>query len=148
MRSRSTFRPIVLTGLLALAIYGVLKPGTTNTASISATEIYVVDGDTLRYNDEPIRLAGFNTPETRRAECDDERDAGIAAKDRLQALLSNAVEIDLEVRLNNSGAPVQDKYRRQIARLILDGTDVADILIPEGHAEPYDGGTRRDWCGP
>lgn len=147
MRSRSTFRPIILTGLLALAIYGVLKPGTTNMASISATEIYVVDGDTLRYNDEPIRLAGFNTPETRRAECDDERDAGIAAKDRLQALLSNAVEIDLEVRLNNSGAPVQDKYRRQIARLILDGTDVADILIPEGHAEPYDGGVRRNWCG-
>ncbi len=60
---------------------------------------------------------------------------------------SHALERD-EVRLNNSGAPVRDKYRRQIARLILDGTDVADILIPEGHAEPYDGGARRDWCGP
>ncbi|WP_039019629.1 thermonuclease family protein [Halocynthiibacter namhaensis] len=147
MRSRSTFRPIILTGLLGLAIYGVLKPDATNRASVSATDIYVVDGDTLRFDDEPIRLTGFNTPETRRAECDSERDAGFAAKERLQELLSNAVEIYLEVRLNSSGVPVRDKYRRQIARLILDGTDVADILIPEGHAESYDGGARRNWCG-
>ena len=145
MRSRSIFTPIILTGVLVFSIYTILKPIETNTVSV--TDIYVVDGDTLRYRNEPIRLAGFNTPETRGAECDDERDAGIAAKGRLQDLLTNADEIALEVRLNNSGAPVQDKYRRQIARLILDGTDVADILIPEGHAEPYDGGVRRNWCG-
>jgi endonuclease YncB( thermonuclease family) len=130
-----------------LAIYGVLNPGAINTASVSAADIYVVDSDTLRYNNEPIRLAGFNTPETRSAECDSERCAGFAAKERLQELLSNAVEVDLEVRLNSSGVPVRDKHRRQITRLVLDGTDVADILIPEGHAEPYDGGARRNWCG-
>jgi len=146
MRSRSVFTPIILTGLLVFSIYTVLKPVGTNTAAVSVADIYVVDGDTLRYDNEPIRLAGFNTPETRNAECDSERDAGIAAKHRLQELLSAAVEIDLEIRLNNSGVPVRDKYRRQIARLVLDGTDVADVLVLEGHAEPYDGGTRRNWC--
>lgn len=147
MRSRSIFTPIILTGLLVFSIYTVLKPVGSNTAAVSVTDIYVVDGDTLHYDNEPIRLAGFNTPETRNAECDSERSAGIAAKQRLQELLSAAVEIDLEIRRNNSGVPVRDKYRRQIAQLVLEETDVADVLISEGHAEPYSGGTRPSWYG-
>jgi hypothetical protein len=50
MRSRGKLTPIILTGLLALTIYGVLKPGAINTASISVTDVYVVDRATLRYN--------------------------------------------------------------------------------------------------
>ena len=93
-----------------------------------------------------IRLAGFNTPETRNAGCDHERVAGLTAKHRLQELLTNANNVKLVLRLNSAGAPVREKYRRQIALLLIDGTDVADILISEGHAEPYDVGVRRNWC--
>ena len=41
-----------------------------------------------------------------------------------------------------------DKYGRVLARLEVDGEDVATLLIAEGHARPYDGRSRRaGWCG-
>jgi len=32
---------------------------------------------------------------------------------------------------------------------VIDGEDVASIMVREGHAVPYEGETkRRDWCAP
>jgi len=40
------------------------------------------------------------------------------------------------------------KYFRIVATVEADGQDVADLLIQEGLAVVYDGGTKvKDWCG-
>ena len=40
------------------------------------------------------------------------------------------------------------KYFRIVATVEADGQDVSDLLIQEGLAVPYDGGTKvKDWCG-
>lgn len=100
------------------------------------------DGDTLRCGDERIRIVGLDTPETYRAECEDERRLGYTAAGRLQFLLyTRRIEIER--------VPGRDKYGRTLARVLVSGQDVAQILVAEGLARPYDGKTRRQsWCYP
>jgi micrococcal nuclease len=101
----------------------------------------VVDGDTIKapYG-VTYRLMGYDTPETRFARCDAERELGFAAKDRLEDLLAQG-----EVRVLESGKI--DKYGRTLAEVTVNGRDVGDILIDEGLARPYQGGKRASWCG-
>ncbi|MBI1492033.1 thermonuclease family protein [Halocynthiibacter styelae] len=145
MITRTYIIPAALTLILAFSLYQMLKPE-PGAMQLLAADIYVVDGDTIRVGDDSIRLDGFNTPETRFAACERERAMGIAARDRLQDLLNTASEIRMVLTLTRSGTPARDKYRRLIGRLLLNGQDVADVLITEGYAEPYTGGQRRSWC--
>jgi len=38
------------------------------------------------------------------------------------------------------------KYFRILANVYVDGKDLAQALIQEGHARAYDGGKRGSWC--
>jgi endonuclease YncB( thermonuclease family) len=39
------------------------------------------------------------------------------------------------------------KFGRECARLFVNGEDVSDVMVREGHARPYSGrGRRADWC--
>lgn len=129
---------------MAALYYLLAPPPPENT--IPASDIYVVDGDTIRVDGESYRLAGFNTPETRTAECASERVVGYEAKERLRQLLDAAEAIRLDIHLKRNGAPTQDKYRRRVGDLFVDGQSVAEVMISEGHAERYENGARRDWC--
>jgi len=104
----------------------------------------VVDGDTVdlscpgegRFR---ARLMGFDTPETYRARCQAERRLGEAAGQRLGELAARA-------RTSEARFFGYDRYDRRLARLWLDGTDVASTLVSEGLAVRYTGGRRIDWC--
>jgi micrococcal nuclease len=100
----------------------------------------VVDGDTIKapYG-VTYRLMGYDTPETRFAKCDAERELGYAAKDRLEELLRTS-----EVKVLESGK--EDRYGRSLAHLTANGKDVGTILIGEGLARPYQGKKRESWC--
>ena len=101
----------------------------------------IVDGDTIKAPfGVTYRLLGFDTPETRFARCDAERELGLAAKDRLEELLTRG-----EVRVLESGK--LDRYGRTLASVTVNGRDVGEILIGEGLARPYRGGRRGSWCG-
>ena len=39
-----------------------------------------------------------------------------------------------------------DQFGRALVRLELDGQDVADRMIREGHGRRYGGGPRGSWC--
>lgn len=39
-----------------------------------------------------------------------------------------------------------DRYGRTLARMMLDGLDVAELLIAENLARKYAGGRRQGWC--
>lgn len=115
-----------------------LQPDTAET--VNPGLLSVVDGDTVRLAGERIRLTGFDAPETYRAECVAERAQGEAATARLRELIGQASHATLTY------LPRQDQYGRDLARLSLDGHNVADIMVREGLARRYGGGQRRPWC--
>ncbi|NIA72363.1 thermonuclease family protein [Pelagibius litoralis] len=104
----------------------------------------VYDGDSVRatVNGEStrIRVMGLDTPEMPpRAKCEAEKAGAYAARDRLRALSEGAA-----VTFCPDG---KDRYGRTLAVMLIDGVDVAEILIAEGLAREYHGGRRQGWCG-
>ncbi|MDB5375841.1 MAG: hypothetical protein JWR00_287 [Rubritepida sp.] len=100
---------------------------------------HVIDGDTLACGSERVRIMGLDAPEMR-GHCPAEISAAHAAKARLVVLIAGGISLEPHGR---------DRYRRLLA-VVRDrqGRDVAQALILERHARPYDGRGRRDgWCG-
>ena len=113
----------------------------------------VVDGDTVDamidlgfgvHVKKRIRLAGINAPESRTRD-KQEKILGLAAKDRLIAMLDSA-DNNFELESQELG-----KYGRVLGRLHIDKLDgkavitkvcVNDCLVKEGYAVEYDGGKR------
>ncbi len=105
----------------------------------------VIDGDTIDLDcaGEGLvrtRLMGFDTPEVFSPKCDAELALGNAATQALQHRVDGSREVLVAFRGT-------DRYGRRLARLSLDGTDVAQPLIAAGLARPYEGGRRDGWCG-
>lgn len=104
----------------------------------------VVDGDTvdllvdmgfMHSQKMRVRLARINTPELNRRE---EREAGLAAKQRLEELISGE-QVVIRTNKDKTG-----KFGRYIADIyICEHTGelicVNDVLLKEGHAELYQG---------
>lgn len=70
-----------------------------------------------------------------------ERAAAVVAQQLVRDQLSRAQRVDLE-RVQ------RDKYFRILADVRADGESVAQMLISQGLAYPYNGGTKQriDWC--
>ena len=119
----------------------------------NATCTRVVDGDTIDamidlgfgvHVKKRIRLAGINAPESRTRD-KQEKILGLAAKDRLKAMMEGA-DNKFELESQELG-----KYGRVLGKLHIDKLDgkdlitktcVNDCLVKEGYATEYDGGKR------
>ena len=106
----------------------------TTVAAIGAALI-VIGGDTIRSDEERIRLEGIDVAEIGHAKCEAERRLAILAKHRLEQLLGSG---DVDIRRNAHPKP-PDRYGRTLAQVLVDGEDVACILIKEGYARPWTG---------
>jgi endonuclease YncB( thermonuclease family) len=106
-----------------------------------AAQIYAIDGDTIVMDGETIRLANIDAPETHQAKCDAELRLGEVAKRRMEALITS----DPVTLIRGDGGRMKDKYGRSLARVIVDGHDVGEILVAEQLARPWDG-RRHPWC--
>lgn len=72
-----------------------------------------------------------------------QRDAAVVkhlATSALRNATEDALRVELVVLLG------LDRYGWGLARLILDGGDVADMMIQAGLARPYSGGRSVSWC--
>lgn len=127
---------IVFSGLHAKDSYGRFKvnkvirvyDGDTFFADINS--VHPIIGDTIG-----IRIDNINTPEIRgSSEC--EKAAAHKAKAFVQKKLKNAKKIEL--RNIKRG-----KYFRIVADVYIDGINLGDLIISEGLAVPYDGGTKQ-----
>ena len=98
----------------------------------------VVDGDTVWWHGEKLRLAGIDTPEAHSSKCLRQSPLAGAATDRLVELLRQG-----EASIVREGT---DRYRRTLARISVDGRDVGEVLVAEGHARVYVPG-EQPWCG-
>ena len=107
------------------------------------------DGDTITFNlpdlhpvigaNISVRIKGIDTPEIR-GKCEKEKSLANAAKKFVQNILENSWSIDLR---NIS----RDKYFRIVADVIVDKGSVAEFLIMNDLAVPYDGGKKTyNWC--
>ena len=102
---------------------------------------YVTDGDTFRLESgERIRIAGIDAPETHadQARCAAEISLGNQAAERARELLDHR-EVEL-IRVGRS-------YNRTVARVTLNGRDVAAALVADGVARWWPRGVAKpDWC--
>ena len=103
-------------------------------------EACVVDGDTIWFRGEKIRLADYNTPETFEAKCDYERELGTRATARFTELL-NAGPFTLTPEADRP----HDRYGRALFTVTRGGQSLGDVLVAEGLAERWTG-RRREWC--
>jgi len=121
----------------------LLMAGPVMAAEIHCPAPVVVDGDSIRCGEEPLRLVGFDCPETWKPKCPAEMNRGLAATRRLKELL--ATKPFRAVRSPKG----KDRYGRTLALLYIDGENVADVMIRERLARIllYDHGEqRRSWC--
>ena len=107
------------------------------------------DGDTIRFNlplyppiagkDIRVRVNGIDTPEIK-GKCKKEKYEAQQARDMVADILDGAKKITL--RNMKRG-----KYFRIAADVIIDGENLADVLIEAGMAIKYDGGKKtHKWC--
>jgi endonuclease YncB( thermonuclease family) len=101
----------------------------------------VVDGDTIRYGGEKIRLADLNAPEMSRAQCAGEYALGERTTHRLVELMNAG-----PFTITPVGGRDADNYGRKLRVIARDGRSVSDTLIAEGLARPWNG-ARQSWCG-
>ena len=114
----------------------------------------VVDGDTVDVDidlgfgvwmhKERVRMMGIDTPESRTRD-KVEKAFGLASKERLKELLPiGSIQI-LKTEIDRSGEDKKGKFGRILGDFLVDDNRrCTDILVEEGHAVAYFGGSKDD----
>ena len=107
------------------------------------------DGDTIRFDlpgyppiagdDIRVRVNGIDTPEIK-GKCEKEKYDAQQVRDMVADILKDAEQITLKNM-------ERGKYFRIAADVIVDGENLADMLVEAGVAVRYDGGRKNHkWC--
>ena len=113
----------------------------------------VVDGDTVDIDidlgfgiwmhKERVRMMGIDTPESRTRD-KVEKAFGLASKARLKELLPVGSIQVLKTEIDRSGEDKKGKFGRILGDFIIEDKRATDILIEEGHAVAYFGGSKEE----
>ena len=114
--------------------------------------VKIVDGDTVDVDidlgfgvtlrDERVRIMGIDTPESRTKDKVEDL-FGEAAKERLKVLMKDGGK--LITTEDRKGEDMKGKFGRILGDFrIGDGRKITDILIEEGHAVAYFGGSKEE----
>lgn len=135
----------------ALILLAALLAGAASAETVDGARFVIIDGDTVSFDGERIRILNIDAPESFRSRCEAELIVGLRAKERLAALLrSGRVTID---RCEPGTNRCRDRYGRTLARLRAGGRDVGEVLISERLALPWRAGAEARaerlgaWCG-
>ena len=113
----------------------------------------VLDGDTIDvvidlgfdlYKKERVRVAGVDTPE-KRTKDEEEKKLGYDATNWLKEKLEGAIHGDDELIVRTELVGGVGKYGRLLGWLYIGDAEVSlnEMMIEEGFAWPYDGGTKQ-----
>lgn len=137
------FSRIFLISALTIVSASFAASSTATAKPICKGKVCVLDGDTISYGEERIRIANIDAPEISGAKCDAERRLGLVAKNRLYTLLrTGRLKI---VRGDPIDGRKVDRYKRTLAIILVNKKDVGEILIDEQLARPWSG-KREPWC--
>ena len=112
----------------------------------------IVDGDTVDVDidlgfgvwlkNERVRMMGIDTPESRTRD-EVEKKFGLASKARLKELLGK--DAILKTQINKDGEDMKGKFGRILGDFITkDNRMATDVLVEEGHAVAYFGGSKEE----
>ncbi len=129
-------------------------PSRKSCYNFRVTEINkVLDGDTIDvtidlgfdlYKKERVRVAGVDTPEKRTRDLE-EKALGIDATNWLKEKLEDTINGDGELSVRTELVGGVGKYGRLLGWLYIDDSEISlnELMITEGYAWPYDGGTKK-----
>ena len=132
----------------------MIPPSRKSCYNFRVTEINrVVDGDTIDvtidlgfdlYKKERVRIAGIDTPEKRTRDLE-EKALGIDATNYLKKKLEDTIAGDEELTIRTELKGGMGKYGRLLGWLYIgeDTLSVNEVMIDEGYAWCYDGGTKQ-----
>lgn len=116
-----------------------------------ATLLKVVDGDTvdvdidlgfgITLKNERVRIVGIDTPESRTSD-KVEKLFGLAAKRRVKELLKG--DVILQTQIDRNGGDAKGKFGRILGDFIIGDKTLTQIMIEEGHAVDYYGGSKEE----
>ena len=122
--------PVLLLMAIAAAAYAFLNAGgisqawpvdSGRTVSITSGALHVIDGDTVRFNGERLRLLVIDAPEIHSPRCAAEHQAGLEAKAALVGFLAHRL-----VEVQFSGR--RDVFGRPLVTLAVNGNDAGIIV--------------------
>ncbi|WP_210188812.1 thermonuclease family protein [Hyphomicrobium sp. CS1BSMeth3] len=131
---------------LAAGAYLIMEERTGTSASTvpaSSGAFQVIDGDTVRFRGERLRLLVIDAPEISSPRCPAEYQAGIAAKNELSDFMFGRL-----VTVHYSGR--RDVFGRPLVHLSVGGKDAGKHLLSRGLAVRYAWGqaiSKIYWCG-
>ena len=129
-------------------------PSRKSCYNFRVTEINrVLDGDTIDvtidlgfdlYKKERVRIAGIDTPEKRTRDLE-EKALGIDATNYLKKKLEETIAGDEELTIRTELKGGMGKYGRLLGWLYIgeDAVSINEVMITEGYAWAYDGGTKQ-----
>ncbi len=116
-----------------------------------ATVVKIVDGDTVDVDidlgfgicmkDERVRIMGIDTPESRTRDKVEDL-FGEAAKARVAQLLQG--DVVLKTQIARNGEDMKGKFGRILGDFMVEDKLLTDILITEGYAVAYFGGSKEE----
>ena len=134
---------------------GAMKPPSRKSCyNFRVTEINrVLDGDTIDvtidlgfdlFKKERVRVAGVDTPEKRTRDLE-EKELGIHATNWLKEKLDGAISGDDDLVIRTELVGGMGKYGRLLGWLYIGDSELSlnEIMIKEGYAWAYDGGTKQ-----
>ena len=131
----------VLLILSALAV-----PARSNPETLDGRNAVILDGDTIAFDSERIRIIDIEAPGISEPHCEREEIFALRSRQRLAELIRSG-----PITIERVG---RDHLGRTLARLFLpNGRDVAAVLVEEGLALPWQEGPearesrQRHWCG-
>jgi endonuclease YncB( thermonuclease family) len=144
-------------GAIAFAFLLPIARSSGETMPLTAADITIVDGDTIKVAGHSYRLVGFDAPEIfSHAKCEAEVAKGLVTKGVLTDLVQTADRIELirkpcSCRPGTMEGEFKCNYGRYCATLLLDNEDIGPALIHAGLAAlyPYRWDAvpkKKDWC--
>lgn len=113
----------------------------------------VVDGDTVDVDidlgfgvwlrKERVRMMGIDTPESRTRDTE-EKKFGLAAKDFVKSKMPVGSMQVLKTEIDKSGDDKKGKFGRILGDFLIDEDRLTDIMVSEGHAVAYFGGSKEE----
>ena len=101
----------------------------------------IIDGDTIDvtvdlgfniFHNITVRLLGINAPETRTRDLE-EKAKGLEAKDFLRIYMDDNKDSFMTIESSNL-----DSFGRSLGDVFVDGENISELMLREGHATPYE----------